>query len=114
MISASMLGLSSVISFLSGRGEECRRRSKCPATRKPSRFPRPRRPGLRRTVDDIAAIVITRAMPGLCRAAADALTLALQDGSAPGKSPAFSCHCPLMERQVTFAWEPLSRVALAT
>ena len=54
------------------------------------------------------------AMPGLCRAAADALTLALQDGSAPGKSPAFSCHCPLMERQVTFAWEPLSRVALAT
>lgn len=53
------------------------------------------------------------AMPGICRAAAGALTTAVEEGYAQGKMTEFSCHCPLMDRRVTFAWEPRSGVALA-
>lgn len=52
------------------------------------------------------------AMPGICRAAADALTPALHEGYSPGKPSEFSCHCPLTDRRVTFAWEPRTPVAI--
>lgn len=51
--------------------------------------------------------------PGLCRAAGLALASALGEDSSERERREFACSCPLVNRRVTFAWEPQTEVALA-
>lgn len=49
------------------------------------------------------------AMPAICRAAAEGLGPTLHEAYSNEHPVQFACNCPLMDRQVSFAWEPRTR-----